>query len=357
MLNNLDIKAIESWLRETNPEELSMLWQAADDCRRENVGDEVHLRGLVEVSNCCQKQCAYCGIRAGNSRVKRYLMTSGEILESARKIVEFGYGTIVMQAGEDEMIEAGWMAGVIRKIKKETDLAITLSFGDRDRQTLELWRKAGADRYLIRFETSDPQLYKRIHPGKSTLEDRLQTLEILKELGYETGSGVMIGLPGQSYSTLAQDIDLFRCMNLHMIGVGPYISHPETPLAKQADSLRLPEGDQVPNDETMAYKVLALTRLTSPRINIPSTTAISTINKTSGRANGLNRGANVIMPNVTPLKYRALYEIYPSKASSTETSEETYASIMKLLEEIGRQPGKGQGCSPGYLEGKYPCSE
>lgn len=352
MFDYLDVNAIEHWLKETDEEKLELLWQAADKCRRDNVGDPVHLRGLVEVSNFCQRHCAYCGIRVNNSRVERYLMSMEEILECVDKIVKFNYGTIVMQAGEDDVIEPQWMAGVIRKIKAKTNLAVTLSLGEKDIQTLAMWKKAGADRYLIRFETSDPHLYKVLHPGSSGLKERLLTLENLRSLGYELGSGVMIGLPGQSYRTLAEDIDMFRTMELHMIGVGPYIAHPDTPLFNQAQGLRLPPEIQVPNDELMAYKVIALTRLTSPKMNIPATTAISTINKKSGRANGLSRGGNVIMPNVTPLKYRALYEIYPGKASSTETAEETYASIMKLLQEMGREPGSGKGCSPGFLESR-----
>ena len=233
----------------------------------------------------------------------------------------------------------------MRRIKAETPLAVTLSLGERPYDDLAAWKEAGANRYLLRFETSDPDLYALIHPapaGQPSI-NRIEILAQLRELGYEVGSGVMIGIPGQTYTCLALDIALFRRLDLDMIGVGPYISHPETPLGT-GDWVRpiLPR-EQVPNTEQMTYKAVALTRLVCPEANIPSTTALATINKETGRELGLMRGANVVMPNMTPAKYRALYEIYPAKACIDETSGECRVCLRRRIEAIGRQVGTGQG--------------
>lgn len=336
---------IERWLRETRPDQLQRLWQEADAVRRQYVGDAVHLRGLIEISNICVRSCAYCGVHRGNHDVQRYRMTAEEILQSAGLAAEFGYGTVVMQGGEDYGIEAEWMADIIRAIKSRFGLAVTLSLGERTDEEFALWRAAGADRYLLRFETSDRDLYRAIHPDLGgRLSDRIAMLRRLQALGYEVGSGVMIGLPGQSFTTLANDICLFRELHLHMIGVGPYIPHPKTALAQ--GNVTLPQvaiEDRPVADETTTCKVVALARLVCPDANIPATTALATISGPAGRIVGLARGANIIMPNVTPAAYRRLYEIYPAKASSTETPEATREKILGQLQSIGRPPGRGHG--------------
>jgi biotin synthase len=308
------------------------------------VGDEVHLRGLVEIGNYCCRQCGYCGIRAGNEGVERYRMTAGEIIECARQAVRYEYGTVVMQAGEDYGIETEWLAGIVRRIKHETPLAVTLSLGERPDKDLAIWKEAGADRYLLRFETSDQELYELIHPKfAGGFKNRFAVLDVLRKLGYEVGSGVMVGIPGQTYDTLAGDIETFRSLDLDMIGVGPYISHPATPLGSGEWVRSVPPDDQAPNTELMTYKSVALTRLVCPQANIPSTTALATINKANGRELGLTRGANIVMPNLTPVKYRALYEIYPAKACIDETSGQCRACLYARIESIGRTAGKGQG--------------
>jgi len=335
---------LENWLRETDEGRLDELWRDADAVRKAHVGDEVHLRGLIEISNCCVRQCGYCGLRRGNTGLERYRMTREEILDCARLAVSYGYGTVVMQAGEDYGIETAWLADVVRWIKTETPLAVTLSLGERPDEDLIAWRQAGADRYLLRFETSDERLYETIHPSlPGRASDRIAILHRLKELGYEAGSGVMIGIPGQTYASLANDIALFGQLDLDMIGVGPYLPHPDTPLGVPETAPKAPPGDQVPNAELMTYKVVALTRLTCPEANIPSTTALATINKASGREFGLMRGANIVMPNLTPVKYRALYEIYPAKACIDETSEQCRVCLEARIRGIGRQAGKGPG--------------
>jgi len=337
-------RRLVAWLRETDAGVLEVLWTAANEARKRHVGDVVHLRGLLEISNCCVRECHYCGIRAGASRITRYRMTPTEVVEGARKASRLGYGTVVLQAGEDPALTADWVVAVVQAIKQETDLAVTLSLGERDDETLWRWKEAGADRYLLRFETSDRALYQTIHPdARGQVSDRFAILAQLRRLGYEVGSGVMVGLPGQSYESLAHDICTFRALDLDMIGVGPYIGHPETPLGQGNWSPPRADGEQVPNTELMTYKVVALTRLVCPEANIPSTTALATLNRAEGRELGLARGANVIMPNITPPRYRRLYEIYPAKACIDETSPASHTGIAAWLEAIGRKPGCGRG--------------
>jgi len=330
-----------SWLLETDEKKLEALWSAANLVRQRAVGDEVHLRGLAEASNFCSRNCAYCGIRAANKSVQRYRMTEEEILFCAKTAVNLGYGTLVMQTGEDPGLTCDFISHVIRRVKSETPLAVTLSLGERDENELKEWKAAGADRYLLRFETSDRALFEKIHPplpGK--ISDRLSILNKLKRIGFETGSGVMIGIPGQSYSSLANDIVLFKELDLDMIGVGPFVRHPATPLgaAKTGSS-----ENQVPATPLMTYKVLALARLVCPQANIPSTTALATLGGKNARMLGLERGANVVMPNLTPARYRAMYEIYPDKASFIETREGFESDFRNTLESIGRKAGKGPG--------------
>lgn len=332
------------WLREKNEKKLEDLWKRADDLRLKHVGDEVHLRGLIEISNHCVRQCGYCGLRFGNKNLERYRMREEEIMACVGEAVTYRFGTVVLQSGEDYGIQTDWLSNLIRLIKRKTRLAVTLSLGERPEEDLEAWRRAGADRYLLRFETSDPDLYHFIHPSLSgRVSDRLSILQTLKKLGYQVGSGVMIGIPGQTFESLANDIDLFHRLDLDMIGVGPYIAHPETPLGSEAWKRNISDMDQVPATEAMTYKVMALTRLVCPEANIPSTTALATLNLEQGRELGLMRGANVVMPNLTPLPYRARYEIYPAKACMQETSQDCSFCLPHRIQSIGRKVGTGRG--------------
>jgi len=345
----MDFAEITAWLRQSEPARLAELWRAADDARQRHVGGEVHLRGLIELSNHCVRLCGYCGLRAPHRDLKRYRMSETEILASVGKAVEYGYGTVVLQSGEDPGVAKEWMSALIGRIKSETSLAVTLSLGERSDEELAAWRGAGADRYLLRFETSNRRLYEQVHPGRpGDGRDRLAILETLRRLGYEVGSGVMIGIPGQTYEDLARDIELFGRLDLDMIGVGPYLVHPGTPLADPDARPVAPDGRQVPATELMTYKVMALARLVCPRANIPSTTALATLNREDGRELGLVRGANVVMPNLTPPRYRALYEIYPDKACIAETGEACHRCLAARIEGLGRWAGTGQGDSPNY---------
>ncbi len=329
---------------------MQILWDRADSLRRKHVGDAVHLRGLIEFSNNCRSCCQYCGMRADRRSLERYRMTEHEILTSAREAVSRGYGAIVMQSGEDSGLDAEWLAQIVETIKRETPLAVTLSCGERSRDELVCWRKAGADRYFLRFETSSRALWKSIHPPRTKdSPHRLEILNGIKDLGYETGSGIMVGIPGQTWASLVDDIEWFRRLDLDMIGSGPFIPHVETPLGRT--SLQSPQHaipDQVPNTELMTYKVMALTRLACPRANIPTTTALATLNREQGSKLGLERGANVMMVNLTPPKYRAFYEIYPEKACIGESPLDQKHRVSTLLASLGRYAGGGPGTSPNF---------
>ncbi|MDR3710820.1 MAG: [FeFe] hydrogenase H-cluster radical SAM maturase HydE [Capsulimonadaceae bacterium] len=340
---------IEQWLRETDDKRLKTLWDIADKVRNDHVGSAVYLRGLVEFSNNCARQCAYCGLHAGNRKVNRYRMTEDEIVACAHKAVEFGYGTVVLQSGEDRAYKRDDLSSIIRRIKTETPLAVTLSLGEREDAELLAWREAGADRYLLRFETSNPDLYAIIHPnlaGKPS--DRLAMLRRMRDMGYEIGSGIMVGIPGQTYADIARDIETFRELDLDMIGIGPYLSHPDTMLGQRREELTAPGGEQAPSGELMTYKAVALTRIALPEANIPSTTALATVNRAKGRELGLRRGANIMMPNITPVKYRKDYQIYPGKACIMEDAAACHGCMLMRIEALGRTVGSGRGDSPHY---------
>jgi biotin synthase len=329
------------WLREEDPAALTTLFARADEVRRTHVGDEVHLRGLIEISSYCVRQCHYCGLRMART-MPRYRMTRDEILTAARSAVELGFGTVVLPSGEDFGIEAEWLAEVLRTIKNETPLAITLSLGERHSDELRLWRASGADRYLLRFETSDPALYAAIHPRRGVaVSDRVSLLRELRALGYEIGSGVMTGIPGQTHEMLTRDIELFEALDLDMVGIGPFLAHPDTPLG--APNAPTAGADQVPSSEWMVLKAVALTRLVCPEANLPSTTALATINTLDGREHGLESGANVFMPILTPAPYRQMYQIYPGKACIDEDATQCNTCLRERIERLGRTVGTGPG--------------
>ena len=359
----LSYDEILTHLTEPSGDRLARLRRRADALRRERVGEVVYLRGLIELSNHCRRNCLYCGVRAGRRGIARYRMTIDEILEAASLAKRFGYGTVVLQAGEDAGISDETIAEIIAAIKQKFSLIVTLSLGERPDSTFRRWKEAGADRYLMRLETSNPRLFEAIHPhsagdgGVAKTTDRVAMLGRLRRMGYEIGSGVMIGIPGQTPEDLARDLMLFSELRLDMVGSGPYLPHGDTPLGKVAEALALPHDDPrraallrqagwsypqtdrqvIPSNE-MAFAMIALTRLLLPGANIPSTTAIATIDGQHGRVMGLRSGANVVMPNLTPTKYRALYEIYPNKAATLETPDQTHASAIRQIRDAGLIP-------------------
>lgn len=278
------------------------LFELADIVRHNNVGDEVHLRGLIEFSNTCKCTCHYCGLRSENKNIERYRIPPDDIIKYAKNAAELGFKTIVLQSGEDNFYTREIMCKIISEIKK-LNIALTLSIGERNFEDLKAFKDAGADRYLLRIETTDENLYKNLHPGMD-FKNRLNCLHNLQKLGYETGSGCLVGLPNQTIESLADDILFFKENNFDMIGIGPFISHPNTPLKDT------PNGDF-----TLSLKVMALVRILMKDINIPATTAMETLHP-QGRIIALQSGANVVMPNVTASKYQNKYEIYPNKSHS-----------------------------------------
>ncbi len=305
------------------------LFSLADKIRKENVGDEVHLRGLIEFSNICKRTCKYCGLRCENKDIDRYRIEPDDIIFYAQKAVDMGYKTIVLQSGEDEYYSRELLCKIIKGIKT-LDVALTLSIGERCFDDYKAFKDCGADRYLIRIETTDKELYKKMHPHMS-FENRVRCLKDLGKLGYEVGTGCLVGLPGQTIESLANDILFFKEINADMVGIGPFIAHPHTPLK-----------DCLNGDFTLALKVMALTRILLKNINIPATTAMETLNQ-NGRIIALQSGANVVMPNVTTTEYRAKYEIYPNKICINENPSQCYNCVSGKIRSIGRSVSTGYG--------------
>lgn len=298
------------------------LFKISDEVRKLNVGDEVHLRGLIEFSNICKCSCKYCGLRKDNTKLERYRLTPEEIINFAKKASEYGYKTVVLQSGEDAYFSKEILIEILKEIKKY-DLAITLSIGEKTYEEYKAYKEAGADRYLLRIETTDKELYKQMHPNMS-FENRVRCLRDLKKLGYEVGSGCLVGLPNQTIESLANDILFFKEIDADMIGIGPFIPNPNTPLHEE-------KGGTF----ELALKVMALTRLLLPTINIPATTAMETLNP-NGRIIALQSGANVVMPNVTEGDYRRKYEIYPGKICISDTPAHCRNCISGKIKSIGR---------------------
>jgi len=280
---------------------LDELLAEADVVRSKSVGDGVYLRGIVEFSNHCVRNCLYCGLRRANTDITRYRMTPDEVVAAALRTASLGVGTVVLQSGDDLDYPAGSIADIIARIKDQADIKVTLSLGERPFPDYELWRDVGADRYLMKHETADAALYDRLHPGKH-LKERLAALRYLKELGYEIGSGFIVGLPGQSAQTLADDIALVRELGVDMCGAGPFLPQADTPLSSA------PHGDK-----DISLRVVALLRLACPTINLPATTALASLDPGRGQLLALRAGANVIMPNFTPSACREHYRIYDHK--------------------------------------------
>ena len=305
------------------------LFSYADSVRKKYVGDEIHLRGLIEFSNYCKNTCKYCGLRCENKNIERYRILEDEILEHAKNAANLGFKTIVLQSGEDNYYTVNRMCNIISEIKK-LNVALTLSIGEKTFEEYKAYKDAGADRYLIRIETTDENLYSKMHPGMS-LENRKRCLRDLKTLGYEVGSGCLVGLPNQSIESLADDILFFKEIGADMIGVGPFIPHPDTPLK-----------DGSKGSFFLALKVMAITRILLKDINIPATTAMESIQK-DGRIIALQSGANVVMPNVTTTEYRQKYEIYKGKACINENPTKCLGCITNKIKLIGRSVSKDFG--------------
>jgi biotin synthase len=313
-------------------EETQLILDAADEARRQYAGDGILLRGIVEFASYCRNTCSYCGLHAGNSRITRYRMSADEVLESVGRIASQGIRTVVLQAGEDEGLEPRWLADVVREVKKGFDMAVTLSVGERPQDDYALWRNAGADRYLLKIESTDKALYESLHAGRR-LETRLRCLFHLTTLGYQVGCGIMVGLPGQSLRHIAEDILFFARGRFDMVGIGPFIPHPQTRLR-----------EELPGSVPLTLKTLALTRIVTRHAHLPATTALGSMDR-DYRLDGLQAGANVLMPNFTPVEYKKLYEIYPGKRCVSEPTGACGLCMEGLVESIGRTIDYSRGDS------------
>lgn len=316
-LNKQDIISLLS----SNEEDSIKLFAKAAEIKKQYVGNKVYLRGLIEYSNYCTKNCFYCGIRAGNSRYTRYQMTDEEVLEAVKYAYENRFASIVIQSGErGDRKFADNIERLLNEIRLLSggNLHVTLSLGEQTRDTYQRWHEAGAHRYLLRIEVSNPALYKKLHPDNKLHEynKRLAALQMLRETGYQVGTGVMIGLPFQTIGDLAEDLIFFRDFDVDMVGMGPYIEHADTPLYTYRNEL-LPLKDRF----SLSLKMVAILRIMMKDINIAATTAMQTIDP-QGREKALKAGSNVIMPNLTPVKYRQDYLLYENKPCIDEEAED-----------------------------------
>jgi biotin synthase len=340
MHSPFDDAPLQQWahrLRDPDPQAQQALFDQANDVRERTVGSAIHLRGLLELSNVCVRSCLYCGLNRSCTAVKRYRLSTSAMEKAVHRMVSFGCNTVVLQAGEDPGFSATRISEFIQWVKHTTPLAVTLSLGERSPQELKQWRQAGADRYLLRFETSDLALYRTIHPPLRRQErHRISLLETLRTLGYQVGSGVMVGLPGQTHLSLARDLWLFKRLRLDMVGIGPYLSCPDAPLPSHLEA----KEDQTVASCALVYRMMALTRLLLPHAHLPSTTALETLGGSHARLKGLEVGGNVLMPNFTPSEQRDHYRIYPGKGSIlTPEPQKTSAretSWISTLEAKGR---------------------
>jgi biotin synthase len=315
-LNKEDLIALLS----AEDHESNELFKKAAEIKKRHVGNKVYFRGLIEYSNYCSKNCLYCGIRSGNSNISRYEMSEDEVLEAARYAWANRYASIVIQAGErsDENFISK-MEHLIRQIRELSNhqLQITLSLGEQTPDAYRRWHEAGARRYLLRIEASNPELYQKLHPNNAhhSYESRLNALKALQEIGYQVGTGVMIDLPFQKIADLADDLIFFRDFDIDMVGMGPYIEHRDTPLYQhRSELLSLRERFQ------LSLRMIAALRIMMKDINIAATTALQAIDPV-GREQALKVGANVIMPNLTPVKYREDYLLYENKPCIHEEPE------------------------------------
>ena len=310
--------------------QIEKLFCRADVIRKKYCGDEVHLRGIIEISNCCEQDCLYCGIRKSNINLNRYRMTVKEILETVGKINGAGIKTIVLQSGEDHFYSRDLITKLILTIKEKYDTAITLSLGERGGDEYDEWKKAGADRYLLKHETANEQLYTEYH-HQEYLKSRIAHIKYLKSIGFQTGSGNIIGLPGQTLEDIAEDIILCKELNCDMCSFSPFIPSNETPLRNVP-----------PAKLEITLKTMAVARIVLKDVHIPATTALATLHS-NGRELGLKAGANVIMPNFTPSGYREKYQIYENKSRADYNIENNLKEIKDLVLRSGRSVAIGKG--------------
>lgn len=338
-LSRGDIVAL---LSATAEDDIEAIRAKAEDVLLRNGSDIVYRRGLIEFSNRCSMDCHYCGIRRGNAAVQRYDLTADQILDAARWCAAQGYGSVVLQSGERRDAEfVGFVERIVRLVKENTrserlpaGLGITLCVGEQSPETYRRFFAAGAHRYLLRIETSNRELFAAIHPKGQTIDARIACLRSLREAGFQVGTGVMIGLPGQTFEMLADDVLFFRDMDIDMIGMGPYIPHPATPLGKD----RVADGAAALR---LGLLMIAACRIVLRDVNIAATTALQALDP-QGRERGLRFGANILMPQLTPLERRADYLLYPGKPCVGEDRDECSECLAARIASVGRRFGVDQ---------------
>lgn len=320
------------------PEFSEELRRRAAEVRRQVYGNQVFVRGLIEFTNYCRCDCYYCGIRRSNSNAQRYRLTEEEILECCREGYELGFRTFVLQGGEDGYFTDERLAALIQDIKHRwTECAVTLSVGERKRESYETFFRAGADRYLLRHETADAVHYRKLHPENQTLENRLRCLRDLKEIGFQTGAGIMAGSPGQTVETIAKDLAFFQELKPEMVGIGPFLPHKDTPFcAEPAGSVEL------------TLDLLAIVRLMLPKVLLPATTALGTA-EADGRERGMQCGANVVMPNLSPVSVRGKYMLYDNKRSFGSEAAEGLRQLRESMNRAGFAVVKDRGDYLGFV--------
>lgn len=323
---------LKELLENDSPETVSYLAHEADALRRQYYGDAVYIRGLIEFSNYCKNNCYYCGIRGGNTRAVRYRLTKEEILSCCEEGYDLGFRTFVLQSGEDPYFSDEKICEIVAAIRHEhPDCAITLSIGEKSRESYEAYFHAGANRYLLRHETASEEHYCKLHPKEMSASDRKRCLFDLKEIGYQVGSGFMVGSPYQTTEHLIQDLRFLQELEPDMIGIGPYISHGETPFA---------DCDNGTLSQTL--RLVSILRLMFPYALIPATTALGTIHP-RGREWGLQAGANVVMPNLSPMRVRKLYDLYENKLSTGEEAAQSISLLKKQVESAGYRIVEARG--------------
>lgn len=322
--HSLSLDEYRELVEARSPETAAALAEKAVAVRKGIYGNAVYVRGLIEISNICKNDCLYCGIRRSNRNCDRYRLTRSQIMECAEEGYELGFRTFVLQGGEDQYFTDEVLSSIVRDIKvRWPDCAVTLSMGERSRESYQVLREAGADRYLLRHETADQAHYESLHPAEMSFDNRMRCLRDLRELGYQVGCGFMVGSPGQTSATLAKDLKFIEEFKPDMCGIGPFVPHRDTPFRDH------PAGTV----ELTCY-LLSILRLIHPPVLLPATTALGTIHP-EGRELGIKAGANVVMPNLSPVSVRKKYELYDNKICTGEESAQCKDCLSARMRSVG----------------------
>lgn len=330
--HSLEKEQWEQLFRDYTAEDVSYAVTLAQETAIAHFGKKIYFRGIIEFTNFCKNDCYYCGIRKSNHQCQRYRLLPEDILECCREGYENGFRTFVLQGGEDGWFTDDRLCEVIREIKNHyPDCAVTLSVGERSLESYRRLREAGADRYLLRHETADPVHYRQLHPEPQNIENRIRCLTDLKALGYQTGCGIMVGTPGQTPKTLAEDMKFMEQLQPEMIGIGPFLPHKDTPFRGEAKG-----------SVELTLFLLALCRILFPKVLLPATTALGTA-ESDGRKQGVLAGCNVVMPNLSPKNVRKKYMLYDEKAGTDLSAEEGIRILRQQMKEIGYEVIVGRG--------------